>query len=68
MAAVTWQKDRRSTRGPEAAAFDGTYVWVATQFNDSVTRIRVSDGAVAGTFTVGKRPVALLYAGGSLCG
>ena len=36
-----------ATTGPEAAAFDGTYVWVATQFNDSVTRIRVSDGLVA---------------------
>jgi hypothetical protein len=55
-----------STAGPEAAAFDGTYVWVATQFNNAITRIRVSDGTLAGTFTVGKRPVALLYAGGSL--
>ena len=49
-----------STAGPEAAGFDGTYVWVATQFNNSITRIRVSDGSVAGTFIVGKRPVALL--------
>ena len=39
-----------STLGPEAVTFDGTYVWVATQFNDSVTRIRVSDGTTAGTF------------------
>src|SRR4026209_1206269 len=43
-----------STAGPEAVAFDGTYVWVATQFNNSITRIRVSDGTLAGTFTVGK--------------
>src|SRR5688500_14332789 len=35
------------TAGPEAVAFDGTYVWVATQFNNSITRIRVSDGVVA---------------------
>ena len=55
-----------ATAGPEAITFDGTYVWVATQFNNSVTRIRVSDGAVAGTFIVGKRPVALLYAAGSI--
>jgi hypothetical protein len=53
-----------STTGPEAAAFDGTYVWVATQFNNSITRIRVSDSTVAGAFLVGKRPVALLYAAG----
>src|SRR6185295_12132164 len=32
------------TAGPESAAFDGTYIWVASQFTDSVTRIRVSDG------------------------
>src|ERR1051326_5510760 len=49
-----------STAGPEAATFDGANVWVATQFNNSVTRIRVSDSTVTGTFTVGKRPVALL--------
>jgi hypothetical protein len=48
------------TAGPEAVAFDGTYVWVAMQFNNTITRVRVSDGAVAGTFVVGKRPVALL--------
>ena len=54
---------QRQTAGPEAAAFDGTYVWVATQFNNTITRIRASDGAIAGTFAVGKRPVALLYAG-----
>ena len=59
---------RASTAGPEAVAFDGTYVWVATQFNNSITRIRVSDGVVAGTFVVGKRPVALLYAAGSYLG
>src|SRR5688572_18865392 len=55
-----------SSLGPEAVTFDGTYVWVATQFNDSITRIRVSDGTLAGTFVVGKRPVALLYAAGSV--
>src|SRR5262245_11546938 len=49
-----------STNGPEAATFDGANIWVATQFNDSVTRIRVSDGLVTGTFAVGKRPVALV--------
>jgi hypothetical protein len=52
-----------SATDPEAVAFDGTYIWIATQFDDRLTRIRVSDRSVAGTFTVGKRPVALLYAG-----
>src|ERR1044072_7771705 len=55
-----------STTGPEAVAFDGTNVWVATQFNDSVTKVRAADGFVLGTYKVGKRPVALLYASGSI--
>jgi DNA-binding beta-propeller fold protein YncE len=55
-----------NTTGPEAAAFDGTNVWIATQFNDSVTRIRATDGAITGTFTVGKRPVAVVYAAGAV--
>src|SRR6185369_3349808 len=55
-----------STTGPEAVAFDGTYIWVAMQFTDSVTRVRVRDGVVSGTFAVGKRPVALLYAGSAI--
>ena len=33
-----------TTSVPEAAAFDGTYVWMATQFNNTVTRVRASDG------------------------
>src|SRR5262245_9638280 len=55
-----------ATTGPEATAFDGTYVWIATQFNDSVTRVKATDGLVSGTFTVGKRPVALLYAASAI--
>src|SRR5688500_19996054 len=47
-----------STAGPEAVAFDCTYVWVATQFNNAITRIRESDDALPGTFTVANRPVA----------
>jgi DNA-binding beta-propeller fold protein YncE len=54
------------TAGPEAVAFDGTYIWVAMQFSNSVTRVRVKDGVVSGTFAVGKRPVALLYAASSI--
>src|SRR4026208_1675828 len=53
-----------STTGPEAVCFDGTYVWIARQFSDSVTSVRAAGGLVSSTFTVGKRPVALLCAGG----
>jgi hypothetical protein len=61
---VVTSTDPAATTGPEAVTFDGTYIWIARQFSDSVTRVRASDGAVSGTFAVGKRPVALLYAGG----
>ena len=36
-----------STTGPEAIVFDGTYIWVAMQFSDSVTRVREKDGVVS---------------------
>ena len=39
-----------SSAGPEAIAFDGTYVWIAMQFRNTVTRVRVKDGVVSGTF------------------
>ena len=45
-----------STAGPEAVAFDGTYVGVATQFNNSITRVRVSDGAVTPHLTQAAQP------------
>jgi DNA-binding beta-propeller fold protein YncE len=52
--------------GPEAVAFDGSNVWVANQFSDTVTKVRASDGAVLGTYAVGNRPVALAFDGSSI--
>ena len=46
--------------GPEAIASDGTYIWVADQFGNSVTRLDGLTGLRLGTFAVGNRPVALL--------
>ena len=50
-------------RGPEGVAFDGTTIWVANQFSDSVTRLRAADGAVLGTVPVGSRPLAVAFDG-----
>ena len=47
--------------GPEGIATDGTSVFVANQFSDTVTKLRASDGAVVGTFSVGQRPVAVAF-------
>src|SRR5512134_3186499 len=53
----------RSSPGPEAVAFDGTYIWIAQKYANTVTRVRAANGTVAGTFAVGTRPVALAYDG-----
>ena len=46
--------------GAEALAFDGASLWVASQFKNTLTRVRASDGATLGTVSVGSRPVAVL--------
>lgn len=51
--------------GPEAIAFDGVNIWVANEFNDSVTKLTRS-GAALGTFPVGRRPLGLATDGKSL--
>ena len=49
--------------GPEGIATDGTSVFVANQFSDTVSKLRASDGAVVGTYAVGHRPVAVAFDG-----
>src|SRR5687767_11966318 len=52
--------------GPEGVATDGASVFVANQFSNTITKLRASDGTTAGTYTVGHRPVALVFDGGFL--
>ena len=47
---------------PVALVFDGTNVWVANTFDDSLMKLS-PDGSVAGTFPVGKGPAALAFDG-----
>src|SRR4051794_36231844 len=37
---------------PEALAFDGANVWVTNALDNTVTKLRASDGAPQGTFAV----------------
>src|SRR5687768_7686129 len=53
-------------QGPEGVTSDGANVWVANQFSNTVTKLRVTDGAVVGTYAVGRRPVALAFDGASV--
>lgn len=38
---------------PKGIAFDGANVWVASTLSNNVTKLRVSDGVVQGTFALG---------------
>src|SRR5947199_375878 len=50
-------------RGPEGVAFDGTTIWVANQFSDSVTRLRAADGANVCVTKSGSNTLTKLRAG-----
>ncbi len=50
-------------QGPEGVTSNGTHIFVANQFSNTVTKLRASDGALAGTFAVGHCPVALAFDG-----
>jgi hypothetical protein len=44
--------------GPEAVAFDGTYLWVTNQFDDTVTKMS-ADGSILGAYPVGEQPLGV---------
>src|SRR5690348_697095 len=52
--------------GPEGVVTDGANVYVANQFSDTVTKLRMSDGVAVGTFAAGHRPVAVAFDGAFL--
>lgn len=54
---------------PEGMAFDGTDLWIANSADNSVTKLRASDGAVLGTFTAlggGTVPDAVAFDGANI--
>jgi YVTN family beta-propeller protein len=51
---------------PRAAAFDGVHLWVTDAYNNTVKKVRVSDGAVIGTYPVGAGPTAVAFDGSSI--
>ena len=52
--------------GPVAVAFDGSNIWVANEFDDTVTKLSASDGTKLATFPVGDGPRALAFDGQSV--
>jgi len=50
---------------PQGITFDGTYIWVANRGDDTVTKLRTSDGALIGTYNAGNMDT-LGYAPGGI--
>jgi hypothetical protein len=48
--------------GPCALAFGDGHVWVTNRLSNTVTKIRIADGSVAGTYAVGDWPVSIAWA------
>jgi hypothetical protein len=60
LGAMRWDQLRAQTFYPMTSisgiAFDGTYLWIAKNPNNTVTKMRPSDLAPLGTFSVGSHP------------
>src|SRR5579864_4684130 len=52
--------------GPEGVAFDGSSIWVANSFTNSVTKLAANDGTVLGTFPVGGEPYGIAFDGANI--
>src|SRR5205823_2985834 len=68
IAILHWYKANRVTQfkvgtRPITVAFDGGNMWVVHNGSNSVTKLRVSDGAVLGTFLVGNGPFGVAFDG-----
>jgi DNA-binding beta-propeller fold protein YncE len=44
----------------------GTNIWVANLSSNNVTKLRASNGAVLGSFTVGTQPLSLAFDGATI--
>ena len=51
---------------PRFTAFDGSNIWVTNSANNTVTKLRASDGSSQGTFAVGTTPFGIVFDGVSI--
>ena len=49
--------------GPTGIVFDGANIWVTNTGDNTVTKLRASDGSVVGTYMVGLSPNGIAYDG-----
>ncbi|HUJ23813.1 MAG TPA: hypothetical protein VLX58_19900, partial [Bryobacteraceae bacterium] len=51
---------------PQGVAFDGNFIWVTNQADNTVTKLRAVDAANFGTFPVGQSPTAIAFDGANV--
>ena len=52
--------------GPAGVAFDGANIWVANRDDDTVSKLRASDGMTLGTFAVGNDASGVAFDGANI--
>ena len=58
-----YRQDFATGTSPSAIAFDGANIWVTNENDNTVSKIRASDGATLGTFATGSRPAGVAFDG-----
>src|SRR5260370_37845132 len=53
---------------PVGVAFDGQNIWVVSNADQAVSKIRASDGSLLGTFHVGNQPSSIAFDGANMRG
>jgi hypothetical protein len=53
-------------QGPIAVAFDGSNIWTANYYAETVTEVQASSGALVGTYSVGEEPLGLAFDGANM--
>ena len=71
VALLKWYPANRTTTFPgmsipEGLAFDGASMWVANAGNNTLTKLRVSDGAILGTFSLPGSPIGVAFDGANI--
>jgi YVTN family beta-propeller protein len=52
-----------SLGGPTGISFDGVNIWVTSAFDNTVSKLNTSTGAVVGTYAVGSWPQGIAFDG-----
>ena len=69
VALLKWRPNLTTTisvDAPGSLAFDGANIWVTSSNENTVTKLRASDGALLGTFSVGSNPYSVAFDGANI--